>query len=212
MLVHVFSEIVDERNLLFQFRWMISNRTESLSEVFVDILQFVAIFMQDNTCWIVIQNTNGIVAQRVPLKIYYQMTINFDSYLWQNNLWVINKIKTYRCHICRNSQPIWISNRWRLRLDVGTLPTFQIWLPQRNMQSINQSWFDTMHPNLLPFYLPILLACSLAFVAVPTICEQLAVERNLRYRCLAYSLFRNRVASHELSSKMSFENLWTTVE
>ena len=47
MLVHVFSEIVDERNFLFQFRWMISNRTESLSEVFVDILQFVAIFMQD---------------------------------------------------------------------------------------------------------------------------------------------------------------------
>ena len=79
MLVHVFSEIVDERNLLFQFKWMISNRTESLSEVFVDILQFVAIFMQDNTCWIVIQNTNGIVAQRVPLKIYYQMTINYDS-------------------------------------------------------------------------------------------------------------------------------------
>ena len=50
MLVHVFSEIVDERNFLFQFRWMISNRTESLSEVLVDILQFVAIFMQDNTC------------------------------------------------------------------------------------------------------------------------------------------------------------------
>ena len=73
MLVHVFSEIVDERNFLFQFRWMISNRTESLSEVFVDILQFVAIFMQDNTCWIVIQNTNGIVAQRVSLKIYNKM-------------------------------------------------------------------------------------------------------------------------------------------
>ena len=77
MLVHVFSEIVDERNFLFQFRWMISNRTESLSEVFVDILQFVAIFMQDNTCWIVIQNTNRIVAQRVPLKIYYQVVISY---------------------------------------------------------------------------------------------------------------------------------------
>ena len=205
MLVHVFSEIVDERNFLFQFRWMISNRTESLSEVLVDILQFVAIFMQDNTCWIVIQNTNRIVAQRVPLKIYYQVVIKYESYCMTYK-------KTYRCHICRNSQPIWISNRWRLRLDVGTLPTFQIWLPQRNMQSINQSWFDTMHPNLLPFYLPILLACSLAFDGVPTIFEQLAVERNPRYRWLAYSLFRNRVASHELSSKMSFENLWTTVE
>lgn len=205
MLVHVFSEIVDERNFLFQFRWMISNRTESLSEVFVDILQFVAIFMQDNTCWIVIQNTNRIVAQRVPLKNYYQVVIKYESYCMTYK-------KTYRCHICRNSQPILISNRWRLRLDVGTLPTFQIWLPQRNMQSINQSWFDTMHPNLLPFYLPILLACSLAFDGVPTIFEQLAVERNPRYRWLAYSLFRNRVASHELSSKMSFENLWTTVE
>ena len=86
MLVHVFSEIVDERNFLFQFRWMISNRTESLSEVFVDILQFVAIFMQDNTCWIVIQNTNRIVAKRVPLEIYYQVVIKYESYYMTHKL------------------------------------------------------------------------------------------------------------------------------
>ena len=66
MLVHVFAEVVDERDLLLDCLREVILGEEALLELFVQVLHVVGIGMQHRSCGVVEQNSDRVIAQHKP--------------------------------------------------------------------------------------------------------------------------------------------------
>ena len=65
MLIHVFAEVIYERDFLLQFGRVVRLREDSFVEIFVHVSQLFPVLMQDHPCRVVIEDTSRVVRQVV---------------------------------------------------------------------------------------------------------------------------------------------------